>query len=127
MKTQRIINLTQHGATDKQVSMGVRDLHPTEVPKLKALLTFDERPSIPNDILSRVKDIVLLAREADAEAAMIGGALWLMAPLARELRTFEIEPLFAFSRRVTEEEKGPDGKVIRRTIFDMEGFVEAVE
>ena len=58
--------------------------------------------------------------------AMIGGALWLMAPLAAALREQGIEAVFAFSVRETEEQKQADGSVRKVAVFRHAGFVPAV-
>lgn len=57
---------------------------------------------------------------------MIGGALWLMAPLAAELRDRGIEPVFAFAVRDTEEQIQPDGSVRKVAVFRHTGFVQAI-
>ncbi len=55
---------------------------------------------------------------------MIGGALWLMRPLIEELENIGT-PLFAFTKRVTEEIKQPDGSIKKIAVFKHEGFVPA--
>ena len=55
---------------------------------------------------------------------MIGGALWLMNPLIEELENIGT-PLFAFTKRVVEEIKQPDGSIKKIAIFKHEGFVPA--
>jgi predicted Fe-S protein YdhL (DUF1289 family) len=127
-----IVNMTQHPATPEQRAAGVVDLEGPELARLKAALTFDELPT-EAEIISRAKSITRLAcaaigdediyeqmaREAMGDEdigftpaqAMIGGALWLMGPLATELMDHEIEPVFAFTKRETEEQVQPDGSV----------------
>jgi hypothetical protein len=58
---------------------------------------------------------------------MIGGALWLMPALATELMDHEIEPVFAFTKRETEEQPQPDGSVRKVAVFRHAGFVPVVE
>jgi len=57
---------------------------------------------------------------------MIGGALWLMAPLATELRARNIEPLFAFSQRESVELVAENGDVVKTNVFRHVGFVPAI-
>lgn len=131
-----IINLTIHAATADQKAAGVVDLHADVQAVLRGLLTFETLPEA-RDILDRAEAIAELAitnrlgPEDDLEdpipsAAMIGGALWLMAPLAAALRRRGIEPLFAFSVRETEEQAQPDGTVKKVSVFRHAGFVPAV-
>lgn len=60
------------------------------------------------------------------DAAMIGGAMWLMAPLAAAVEARGIEALFAFSRRESVEEPHADGSIRKTAIFRHVGFVPAV-
>lgn len=60
-----------------------------------------------------------------AERAMIGGALWLMAPLELALRAVGIEPLYAFSERTSAEQIQIDGSVRKVAVFRHVGFVRA--
>ena len=57
---------------------------------------------------------------------MIGGALWLMAPLADALRRQGIEPVFAFSVREAGEQIQADGSTRKVAIFRHSGWVVAV-
>lgn len=139
------MNLTQHAATADQLAAGVFDL-PTEVlADLQSLLTFGDLPD-EQEIRARAEQIAGLAAfhasaedradddgllpEGDAGGfalhAMIGGALWLMAPLAAALREQGIEPVFAFSTRDTAEQRQPDGSVRKVAVFRHAGFVPAV-
>ena len=128
-----ILNMTQHPATSDQLAAGVVDLPtPAEVAKLRELLTFDDVPT-PELVRCRAAEIAYIAtnprfrEDGTRPAAMIGGALWLMAPLARELRGWGIRPLFAFSAREVVDEMLPDGSVRKTAIFRHKGFVPAVE
>jgi len=118
-----ILNLTQHPATPEQLAVGVADLPADSQARLRELLTFDVLP-VASDIFARAGQIADMA--IGHQAAMIGGALWLMAPLAAELRARGIEPLFAFSVRETEEQPQPDGSVRKVAVFRHRGFVPAV-
>lgn len=130
-----IVNLTQHPATSDQLAAGVQDL-PAEVrDALVALLTFANCPD-RQEIFERAEDIAELAcynglggDDGDSPfpaGAMIGGALWLMAPLSDALRHRGINPLFAFSVRETQEQKNADGSVRKIAVFRHAGWVPAV-
>lgn len=139
------MNLTQHAATADQLAAGVFDLPADVRADMQALLTFGELPD-EQEIRARAERIAgLAALHASAEDradddgalpagdaggfalhAMIGGALWLMAPLATALREQGIEPVFAFSVRETEEQTQPDGSVRKVAVFRHAGFVPAL-
>jgi hypothetical protein len=121
----RVLNLTQHQATADQAAVDVVDVPAERRAGLQALLTFAELPS-SETIRDRAEQIAELAAAEGATSAMIGGALWLMAPLAAALRRRGIEPLFAFSVRETEEQVQPDGSVRKVAVFRHAGFVPAV-
>jgi len=124
-----IINLTQHAASQEQRDAGVVDIPAGMQRTLVELLTFDTLPSA-EEIEDRAESIALMADlivpEEGTHAAMIGGAMWLMAPLANALREQRITPLFAFSVRESVELTLPDGSVKKTTIFRHQGFVEAL-
>lgn len=127
-----IANLTQHPVSEEQKAAGVVDLPSSALSSLRAALTFENLPN-EQEIRRRVRFIAhlisgdsVVANNFRADKAMIGGALWLMAPLAAELRARGIEPLFAFSVRETEEQKQADGSVRKVTVFRHTGFVPAV-
>lgn len=130
-----IINLTQHPATADQVAVGVVDLPAEEFSNLRSVLTFATLPT-GEEILERAALIAELAcynglsgDEGDSpmpQQAMIGGAMWIMAPLAAELRQRGIEPVFAFSVRETDEQVQPDGSVRKVAIFRHAGFVPSI-
>ena len=124
----KIINLTQHPAAAEQVAAGVFDLTGEAREKLVSLLNFSTLPT-EQKILDRAHDIALLValEHETCQTAMIGGALWLMAPLARELREQGIEPFFAFTSREAVEEKQADGSIRKTAVFRHAGFVPAVE
>lgn len=134
-KIMIVVNLTQHPASAEQIAAGVVDLPSEARDALIALLTFASIPDA-EEIRDRAHDIAELAcfnglggddgDDPFPSHAMIGGALWLMAPLAKELRLRSIEPVFAFSVRETEEKVQPDGSVKKVAIFRHAGFVQAL-
>ena len=130
-----IINLTQHAATAEQVAVGVVDLPAEQREALIDALTFESIPDA-EEIRDRAHDIAELAcfngiggNDGDdpfPSQAMIGGALWLMAPLSEELRQRSINPVFAFSVRDAEEVTQPDGSVRKIAVFRHAGFVPSL-
>ena len=130
-----IINLTQHTATPEQIAQGVVDLAGERLTALKNALTFDTLP-VSEDVVEAAEEIAALAashfgvwEDANSnvpEAAMIGGAPFLMAALERALRLYGIKPLYAFSVRDSVEKTCPDtGAVTKTAIFKHVGFIEA--
>ena len=119
-----IINLTQHSATADQVAAGVVDLSGDALTDLRDALTFDSIPT-REEIRNRSEYIAQLAVSHEAEAAMIGGAPYLMSALEKELKAAGITPLYAFSTRESVEQKQLDGGVRKVNIFRHIGFVEA--
>ena len=121
-----IVNLTQHAASAVQIEAGVIDIVGKDLESLKALLTFQDLPSAA-EIDRRAQEITRLAKDAlfgqPERKAMIGGALWLMAPLSFYLKSAGINPVFAFSKRESVE-KVIDGKTVKTNAFKHVGFVE---
>lgn len=129
-----IINLTQHVATSEQIAQGVVDLPASERAALQDLLTFGELPTAA-EVSARAAEIAELAAyngmsgdEGDSpmpEAAMIGGAPFLMGALERALKIVGITAVYAFSVRESVDQPQPDGSVIKVAIFRHAGFVES--
>lgn len=123
-RVARIINLTQHKATDDQLAAGVVDLPETDREKLQGLLTFTSRPQ-QNLLAARAADIADIAVRFNATHAMIGGAPFLMSQLEAALKAKGIQPLYSFTQRVTEEQVQSDGTIKKTSVFKHEGFVHA--
>ena len=121
-----ILNLTQHKVTQDQLSAGVVDMAIDNQKLLQALLTFDDMPD-ENILRSRAYHIATLVKNhyQNFSHAMIGGAPFFMRYLESALRTVEVKPLYAFSKRITVETVQPDGQTVKTSIFKHEGFVEA--
>lgn len=125
-----IINLTQHPATADQLAAGVADLPADQRAILAKALTFESLPT-RGEIVAAAGIIAGLAASAGPaphilpDAAMIGGAMWLMAPLAAAVEARGIEALFAFSQRESVDELQADGSVRKTAIFRHVGFVPA--
>jgi hypothetical protein len=118
----KIVNLTQHPASAEQVEAGVFDLEGADLDHLLRLLTFAEPPS-REKLAERASAIAGLAAEYGARAAMIGGAPFLMAPLEAALLERGVRPLYAFSRRESDEQAQPDGSIRKVAVFRHLGFV----
>ena len=117
-----IINLTQHIATPEQVEAGVIDLQGEDLTQLKKLLNFVGMPT-NGDIHDRAFDIARIADQSGADAAMIGGAPYLMPHLQKALQARGIAVFYAFSERVSVE-RVVDGVVVKTNEFKHVGFVE---
>ena len=119
----RILNLTQHAASADQAAAGV--VEPQAKADVHRLLTFETCPD-REVILARAEALVEIARASGAEAAMLGGAPYLMGPLEAALRASGIRPVYAFSLRVgVKEEPQPDGSVEKVNVFRHAGWVWA--
>lgn len=117
-----ILNLTQHTATEDQLAAGVSE--PSDKAEVQRLLTFEALPT-EGEIFSRALALAEIAKGGGADAAMIGGAPFLMAPLEEALRTVGLSPVYAFSTRETVEDHLPDGSVRKTQVFRHSGFVPA--
>lgn len=123
----RILNLTQHAATDDQLDAGVVDMADWKAYLLRAYLSFDSVPTreLVEERAMKIAALAVVESERPL-AAMIGGAPWLMAPLERALRDRDIPALYAFSLRESVEETLPDGSVRKINVFRHAGFIDAV-
>lgn len=125
--SNKIINLTQHKATGSQIKQGVIDGEPSQL--IKALLSFDFLPSMAEvneraELLS--EKAVSLAVKYDTTKVMIGGAPFLMEPLIWNLKSHNLQPVFAFSKRDSIESfDSLRDYLVKRTVFKHIGFVEA--
>ena len=117
-----IINLTQHQPTPEQIAAGVMDS--VMAAEVKVLLTFLELPS-REEIDERAESLALLAKAENADAALIGGAPYLMSSLEHKLHDWGITPLYSFTERVSEEQVQADGSVKKVAVFKHVGFVQA--
>jgi len=119
-----IINLTQHAATPEQIAAGVFDLQGRGLEALKELLTFETLPTTA-DVATRAEAIAVLSLASEWETmhAMIGGAPFLMGPLAAALAARGTRALFAFSKRESVETVQSDGSVKKTAVFRHAGFV----
>ena len=116
----RILNLTMHDATPSQTEAGV--VEPPNKEEVKKLLLFRGMPQV-KVVRERAKALAELAAKAKAEAAMIGGAPYLMAPLHAALEAKGVRPLYAFSERRSKERTNDKGEVEKVNMFIHLGFV----
>lgn len=123
-----MLNITQHVATPVQVSQGVVEPSLEFKTELQKLITFDrsviEQPEI---IGVRSQAVVQLIKThyPNTQRVMVGGALFMMPSLVNELKEAGIEPLFAYSDRVSVDVQNPDGTVSKTVKFEHLGFVRA--
>jgi len=117
---ENILNLTQHSPTKEQIEDGV--FEPEYKDKVRELLTFNNIPS-KNEIKERARLLTGIAISEGVDEVMIGGAPYLMGALELELKSYNIKPLYSFTKReVIEVQKGDE--VIKQSAFKHIGFVE---
>jgi hypothetical protein len=129
-----ILNLTQHNATAEQKAQLVVEPRMTKE-KIRELLTFEEIPT-KEEIESRAEKLAEIAvseanhyaGETDNEVwitrVLIGGAPFFMGALEKAVRECGFTPVYAFSKRESEEIPQPDGSVKKIQVFRHLGFVE---
>lgn len=119
----KIVNLTQHMATPEQLAAGV--FEPANKERVKALITFTTAPTSA-EIAERAEELAQIALDEGAEAAMIGGAPYFMAPVERALKAAGIRPCYSFTeRRATETVDPATGEVRKTQVFVHAGWVWA--
>ena len=123
LKDGHILNLTQHVATPEQVDAGV--VEPRDKEEIRKLLTFDDGLPTREVIRERAKRLVTYAQMYGFSMVMVGSAQWLAGPLEEELRRYDIQPLYAYSKRISQEEVLADGTIKKTAIFKHLGFVFA--
>lgn len=119
-----ILNLTQHRATPDQIEAGVIDLKEVDRAIFSDIITFKKLPN-RLQIAAAVSMAVSLCARYYAEKAMIGGAPFLIEPMVTGLKKSSIQPVFAFSKRVSKEVVKDDGTVEKVSVFKHEGFMSA--
>ena len=118
----KIVNLTQHNPTAEQGAAGVFNAA-DDVAVVKAALLFTTLPSV-EEISSRAQTLAQIAKESGAEAALIGGAPYLMGALETALKAVGVKPLYSFTERVSVETTNEAGEVVKTNVFKHIGFVE---
>lgn len=118
----RILNLTQHVATAPQLEAGVVEPDAETKGRIRDLLTFHTVPNV-EDIKARA--YLLAGVAVGFDAAMLGGAPYLMPALVDALRAKNVRTLFSFTeRRSVERPNEVDGSVEKVSVFEHIGFVE---
>ena len=122
-----ILNLTQHVVTPEQKAQLVVEPRMTKE-KIKKLLTFEEIPT-KEEINARAEKLARIAvSETDNKIwithVMLGGAPFFMGALEKAVRECGFTPVYAFSKRESEEIPQPDGSVRKVQVFRHIGFVE---
>ena len=113
----KIVNLTQHFASDEQRREGVFDLEANK--ELKALLTFNTPPTLL-EMQERAEAITALAVATGATIAMLGGAPYFMVWLENALNGAGIKAIYSFSERVAVENPATGEKT---SVFKHTGWV----
>lgn len=109
-------------ATPVQIAAGVIEPIPETKKKIVSALTFTSCPS-QEEIHERAQVLARIALVERCNAAMIGGAGYLMGPLEDALRNAGIRPLHSFTKRVAVDEPQSDGSVKKTQTFIHEAFV----
>ena len=115
----KIINLTQHKVAPEQIEYGVFDSQFED--KIRRLITFDEIPTFEG-MEGRANQLANIALDEDADGAMIGGAPYFQPILEKVLFENGIKPMYAFSKRVSEDKILEDGTITKISVFKHEGF-----
>ncbi len=116
---RKIINLTHHAASEIQIQEGVFEPSNKESVKEYGLIEF-----LPKfwQLKAKAQSLAFIAKESGADAAMIGGAPYLMGVLEKELKKVGVQPCYAFSIRESSEIQLDDGTVKKVAKFKHLGF-----
>lgn len=123
-----MLNLTQHVVTAEQLRDGAVEPDREMKAEIQKLITFDRSViEHPEQIWNRAKTLVaLIKREYPlVDKVVVGGALYFMPALVRELKEAGIQPYFSYTDRVSTETHNPDGSVTKTLVFKHLGWVEA--
>ena len=116
----RIINLTQHVATPEQAEAGV--IEPVDKDQVRTLLTIDTLPC-QYELMVRADMLAAIAASSGCKHAMIGGAPYMMRHIEDALHRRGILPMYAFSRRVSDESLDPAGAIVKTSKFVFDGWI----
>lgn len=132
-----IINCTQHLVTTSQENAGVVNFPKERRDDLYRLLTFTQCPTV-GEVAQRAEQICNLIEEVClslcpavqkplmGQKVMIGGFMPLMSHLETALQERGATPVYSFTLRESVDEVNPEtGAVIKRSVFNHVGFVEA--
>lgn len=118
-----IYNFTQHQLTEEQKKDGIGELPAEQAAQVRELLNFESKPG-SREVQVRAEQLAEVAAAAGAGGVMLGGAPFLMPPLAASLQRRGIRTFFAFSQRRSTEVLTADSRVEKRCIFCYEGLIE---
>ena len=117
----KILNLTQHVATQEQLVAGV--FEPANKEEVRTLLTFTAVPTSA-DMTERAEALARIVLDEKAEAAMIGGAPYFMSSLEKVLQAMGIRLCYSFTERKTTETVDPTTGAVHKTqVFVHSGWV----
>jgi len=137
----KILNLTQHVATQEQIEAGVFEPSEEDKAQIQRFLTFDEIPS-KDEIETRAASLVGVATKIFdyidyvdeynsfqspvwiKRIVMIGGAPYLMSSLEEHVKNRNIKGVYAFSKRESVDQVQQDGSIKKVAVFKHCGFVE---
>ena len=117
----KILNLTQHTATQEQVAQGVYE--PQNKKAIQGLITFIKAPS-KEEMINRAIELACVMDAEGATFCMIGGAPYFQGTLERVLKDFGFRPLYSFTERKVVETTNEKGEVVKTAIFSHVGWVE---
>ena len=112
-----IINLTQHPSSKEQIEQGV--VEPKSKKEVSELLTI----FWGDDLEAKAAKLAMIAKSYGK--AMIGGAPYLMPVLEKHLKNHGVEPVYAFSDRISEEFTNDEEEVEKKMTFKHKGFYSA--
>lgn len=121
------INLTQHALTPEQDQWVAENCYAlVEDEQVKTLLNFSELPT--KEELERRADYIVSQLGGNNpdfyKMALIGGAPFFMSVLEHKLKEAGIQPVYAFSKRVSVEGVNEHGEVVKTSVFKHEGWIE---
>lgn len=122
-----MLNLTQHVVTAEQLQDGAVEPDQEMKAEIQRLITFDRSVMTETgQIEDRAKALASLIRREYPllNKAMVGGALYFMPALVKELKAVGIQPYFSYTDRVSTETHNPDGSVTKTLVFKHLGWVE---
>ena len=123
-----MLNLTQHALTAEQWRDGAVEPDQEMKAEIQKLITFDRSVMTEaGQIEERAKALVALIRKEYPllNKAMVGGALYFMPALVRELKAVGIQPYFSYTDRVSTDVHNADGSVTKTLVFKHLGWVAA--
>lgn len=121
----KIINLTQHAATQEQFDAGVIEVYSEFKDRLLEALNFSTIPTV-QEVRVSAAELANIMKAYDGDLTgevkfMVGGAPYLMAELVGWAPIYNM--VFAYSERVSEEQHMADGSVRKVNVFKHKGFV----